>query len=94
MYDSSGEWDRALNVFQHALELSESDKLKAEALKQRGNIESKLGNWEAAQMYYEGCLEILIRIGYLSEVGVIYNSIGYNHLLVVCYRLIGSQFLY
>ncbi len=79
MCDLSGDWDQALDRYKRALELCESEEVKAEALKQTAHINSKRGEWEAALDNYKASLEILNRIGNLREAGNIYNSIGYNY---------------
>jgi tetratricopeptide (TPR) repeat protein len=78
MCDKSGEWEQGLHMYQRALEVCESSEIRAEALKQKANVESKLGERKAALGSYEASLEILESSGKLGEVGVIYNSIGFN----------------
>jgi len=79
--DLSGEWNQALENYQCALNVCESDETKAEALKQTGHIKSKMSEWEVALESYEASLEILNRLGNLREVGNIQNCVGYNYFM-------------
>ncbi|MBD3184736.1 tetratricopeptide repeat protein [Candidatus Poribacteria bacterium] len=75
----SGNWNKALEIFQRAFKLTSSEETKAEALKQMGHIKSKLCEWKEAYDFYRSSLEIYENSGNLSESGNIYNNLGFNH---------------
>jgi len=72
----------ALSSFETVLgvaEEAEDDCMKAEALRKIAGNKDRMGDWEAALEAYEESLAIVLNLGDLTQMGLIYNNIGYGY---------------
>jgi tetratricopeptide (TPR) repeat protein len=62
-----------------AVEQTKDFRIKAEALRQIANNRTQMGDWDAGLKAYEDSLDIVRELGDLSQVGLVYNCIGYGY---------------
>jgi putative nucleotidyltransferase with HDIG domain len=80
--DTSGEWDKALICFEHAIKVQDhppDDALRAELLRRMGHVWSKKGEWEKAQERYQESLRICEENGDNEGKAAALCSIGTIH---------------
>jgi class 3 adenylate cyclase/tetratricopeptide (TPR) repeat protein len=81
-YSDLGKNEIALSSFEtvlHAAEQAKDDRMKAEALRKIAGNKDRIGDWEAALNAYEESLAIVRNLGDPTQIGLVYNNIGYGY---------------
>jgi tetratricopeptide (TPR) repeat protein len=74
--DIWGRWEEALEDFKKALDVSESEARRGEALRNIADIKRKKGEWDEAERYYKESEKIAESMNDMTELSRIYADLG------------------